>query len=297
MLVGHAPGGGSAQALPNCRISCLPACLACLLAGVHVPVAWSDVRPTDEEFREAFASVRLRCHRVVDFVRARRAVLRRLVLTNSEGYWAGGCSAAAAARGMAPEGVLLALLRKPVYMQCRRVCSCCFCLPDMLSAALTCHCLPACLPACLPPLACRGWGVCASGLQAQLQPGHAGHAAGHVAGGAHRAADHPLQRSLCQRLPAEHHRDAEVSRRGEGAGRLGGTPAATGAVVLLREPSHRCSLLAMAAVLLPARPPTRPVLPCTSWFPPAGACSPWCWRMCSAGCTASLWLSWGTSRS
>ena len=146
--MGHAPGGGSAQALLNCRISCLPACLACLLAGVHVPVAWSDVRPTDEEFREAFASVRLRCHRVVDFVRARRAVLRRLVLTNSEGYWAGGCSAAAAARGMAPEGVLLALLRKPVYMQCRRVCSCCFCLPDMLSAALTCHCLPACLPAC-----------------------------------------------------------------------------------------------------------------------------------------------------
>lgn len=37
---------------------------------------------------QAFASVRLRCHRLVDFVRERRRVLRRLVLANSEGYWA-----------------------------------------------------------------------------------------------------------------------------------------------------------------------------------------------------------------
>jgi hypothetical protein len=55
---------------------------------VHVPVAWSDVRPTDAEFRQAFAAVRLRSYRLVEFVQARRRVLRRLVLTNSEGYWA-----------------------------------------------------------------------------------------------------------------------------------------------------------------------------------------------------------------
>lgn len=59
-----------------------------LVTAVHVPVAWSDVRPSDEEFRAAFAAVRLRSHRLVDFVRARRRVLRRLVLVNSEGYWA-----------------------------------------------------------------------------------------------------------------------------------------------------------------------------------------------------------------
>ncbi|KAI7842300.1 hypothetical protein COHA_003941 [Chlorella ohadii] len=59
-----------------------------LITGVHVPVRWSDVRPSDEEFREAFAAVRLQSHRLVDFVRERRHVLRRLTLTNSEGYWA-----------------------------------------------------------------------------------------------------------------------------------------------------------------------------------------------------------------
>lgn len=59
-----------------------------LITGVHVPVRWSDVQPSDEEFREAFAAVRLQSHRLVDFVRERRQVLRRLTLTNSEGYWA-----------------------------------------------------------------------------------------------------------------------------------------------------------------------------------------------------------------
>lgn len=56
-------------------------------AGVHVPVAWSDVRPSDEDFQAAFAAVRLRSHRLVDFVRARRGVLRSLVLCHSEGFW------------------------------------------------------------------------------------------------------------------------------------------------------------------------------------------------------------------
>lgn len=36
---------------------------------------------------QAFAAVRLQSHRLVDFVRERRQVLRRLTLTNSEGYW------------------------------------------------------------------------------------------------------------------------------------------------------------------------------------------------------------------
>ncbi|KAL4445740.1 hypothetical protein ABPG77_008939 [Micractinium sp. CCAP 211/92] len=58
-----------------------------LITGVHVPVAWSDVRPSDDEFAAAFAAVRLQSHRLVEFVRARRGVLRRLTLTNSEGYF------------------------------------------------------------------------------------------------------------------------------------------------------------------------------------------------------------------
>lgn len=36
---------------------------------------------------QAFAAVRLQSHRLVDFVRERRQVLRSLTLTNSEGYW------------------------------------------------------------------------------------------------------------------------------------------------------------------------------------------------------------------
>lgn len=39
---------------------------------------------------QAFAAVRLQSHRLVDFVRERRHVLRRLTLTNSEGYWVRG---------------------------------------------------------------------------------------------------------------------------------------------------------------------------------------------------------------
>ncbi|KAL4425880.1 hypothetical protein ABPG75_009896 [Micractinium tetrahymenae] len=58
-----------------------------LITGVHVPVAWSDIRPTDEEFAAAFAAVRLQSHRLVEFVRARRGVLRSLTLANSEGYF------------------------------------------------------------------------------------------------------------------------------------------------------------------------------------------------------------------
>lgn len=56
---------------------------------MHVPIAWSDVRPTDEEFAAALVSTRLRAHRLVAFVRQRRAAVRRLALVNSEGYWDG----------------------------------------------------------------------------------------------------------------------------------------------------------------------------------------------------------------
>lgn len=58
-----------------------------VVTAVHVPVAWSDTRPSDAEFAAAFGAVRLQSQRIVDFARARRSVLRRLTLTNSEGYF------------------------------------------------------------------------------------------------------------------------------------------------------------------------------------------------------------------
>ena len=75
-----------------------------LITGVHVPLTWTDERPSDAEFRALFAAVRLRSHRFVDFVRSRRHVLTKLVLTNSEGYGAGGVG-----RGGAGGGGMLAV--------------------------------------------------------------------------------------------------------------------------------------------------------------------------------------------
>lgn len=77
------------QPPPACRqLSALyPGSLSFVLA--HPALLLPLPCAAEEEFREAFAAVRLRCHRLVDFVRERRAVLQKLVLTNSEGYWAG----------------------------------------------------------------------------------------------------------------------------------------------------------------------------------------------------------------
>ena len=58
-----------------------------LITAVHTPIAWSDARPSDAEFRDAFAATRLAASRVLDFVAARAASVRRVALTNSEGYW------------------------------------------------------------------------------------------------------------------------------------------------------------------------------------------------------------------
>lgn len=52
------------------------------IAVLIMPPPWRTLPPL-----QAFAAVRLQSHRLVDFVRARCHVLRRLMLTNSEGYW------------------------------------------------------------------------------------------------------------------------------------------------------------------------------------------------------------------
>lgn len=61
-----------------------------LITSVHTPIAWSDRRPSDEEFRESFAQTRLSAARMVQFVEQHQPSIRRLVLMNSEGYWSGG---------------------------------------------------------------------------------------------------------------------------------------------------------------------------------------------------------------
>ncbi len=62
---------------------------------MHTPIAWSDRRPSDEEFRSSFAATRLSAARMLAFVEERAACCRRLVLMNSEGYWSGAPALAA----------------------------------------------------------------------------------------------------------------------------------------------------------------------------------------------------------
>ncbi|GAB4823973.1 hypothetical protein N2152v2_011019 [Parachlorella kessleri] len=59
-----------------------------LVTSVHTPVAWTNSRPSDEEFRAAFAATRLDAARMAEFVRLRRRCIRSLCLMHSEGYWA-----------------------------------------------------------------------------------------------------------------------------------------------------------------------------------------------------------------
>ena len=56
---------------------------------MHTPIVWSDRRPTDKEFRESFGATKLSAQKILDFMHQRQSVIRKVVLTNSEGYWSG----------------------------------------------------------------------------------------------------------------------------------------------------------------------------------------------------------------
>lgn len=62
-----------------------------LITAVHTPMQWSDKRPTDLEFRQAFAATRLSAARIIDYIEGRQQYLKRLVFRNSEGYFSGSC--------------------------------------------------------------------------------------------------------------------------------------------------------------------------------------------------------------
>ena len=61
-----------------------------LITAVHTPIAWSDKRPSDEEFKKSFSKTKLDADRILRFLRERRNSLRKVVLMSSEGYWSGG---------------------------------------------------------------------------------------------------------------------------------------------------------------------------------------------------------------
>ncbi|KAK9795555.1 hypothetical protein WJX73_007392 [Symbiochloris irregularis] len=59
-----------------------------LITAVHTPIAWSDQRPSDDEFRSSFSKTRLSAARMLRFIEDRHSCIQRVVLKNSEGYYA-----------------------------------------------------------------------------------------------------------------------------------------------------------------------------------------------------------------
>ena len=57
-----------------------------LITAVHTPIAWSDQRPGEEEFKESFSKAKLDAGRILSFIGNRQSSLKRVVLMNSEGY-------------------------------------------------------------------------------------------------------------------------------------------------------------------------------------------------------------------
>ena len=58
-----------------------------LITAVHTPIAWSDQRPGEDEFKESFSKAKLDAGRILSFLGNRRSSLKRVVLMNSEGYY------------------------------------------------------------------------------------------------------------------------------------------------------------------------------------------------------------------
>lgn len=57
-----------------------------LITSVHSPVAWSEARPTRQQYDDAFDATRLSASCILKFLRRRSSVMRTLVIANSEGF-------------------------------------------------------------------------------------------------------------------------------------------------------------------------------------------------------------------
>ena len=60
-----------------------------LMTSVHMPIKWSDRRPSESEFRASFATTRLSARRLLSFVGRRAGCIRSLALQGSDGFWCG----------------------------------------------------------------------------------------------------------------------------------------------------------------------------------------------------------------
>lgn len=60
-----------------------------LMTSVHMPIEWSDRRPSVDQFRASFSTTNLSAAKMLAFVRRRAASVRRLTLQNGDGYWCG----------------------------------------------------------------------------------------------------------------------------------------------------------------------------------------------------------------
>ena len=58
-----------------------------LITAVHTPIAWSDKRPSNDEFQKSFKEIQLSAAKILDFIRIRRSSVKRIVLMSSEGYF------------------------------------------------------------------------------------------------------------------------------------------------------------------------------------------------------------------
>lgn len=58
-----------------------------LITAVHTPIAWSDTRPSDKDFKLSFSKTKLDAAKILRFMLQRRASMRKVVLMSSEGYY------------------------------------------------------------------------------------------------------------------------------------------------------------------------------------------------------------------
>lgn len=58
-----------------------------LMTSLHMPIEWSDQRPSVDQFRASFSTTKLSAATLLAFVRRRAGSIRRLNLQNGDGYW------------------------------------------------------------------------------------------------------------------------------------------------------------------------------------------------------------------
>eukprot|EP00798_Chlamydomonas_sp_ICE-L_P005104 gene5104-34904_t len=58
-----------------------------LVTSIHTPLAWSNERPSADEYMTAYAQTTLSANKIIDFMLQRQMTIRSFTLCNSEGFW------------------------------------------------------------------------------------------------------------------------------------------------------------------------------------------------------------------